>query len=609
MLILGINDAHDASACLVRDGELLVAISEERLQRVKGMGGFPLRALQACLDVAGVELTDIDRVAMASEKLVPNNFHNVGATFSVRDYLDWEERYYRPILYDQQQPKMTDIFPEYRPSGELVYPIERIPFATTSEPAGRDLDGFQRIRLEFLHEFFGNTDSRRIGFYRHHRCHAFYGYYTNPERWDDATIVTSDAGGDGAYSSIHVVRDGRFSQIHEARTNLLGKIYSAVTLALSMRPNEHEYKVMGLAPYTNEYHRAGPRQLFLDALSVDGLDFVRNAEMKDYFHYFKERLHPYRFDGIAGGVQDFTEIRLAEWFRNIVGETGIGKIAYSGGVANNVKANKGLVGLDCVESLFVPAGPGDESLSIGAAYCALYDEAGAGVAREQIAAPQNAYWGNCVDSNDHARFRAHPFVQEHYAVVEDCQPERLADLIASGEVVALCFGSMEFGSRALGHRSLVTDPSRPDSARRINDLIKKRDFWMPFAPSILAECGADYVVNPKGLDSPYMTLSFDTTPLGRDHLRAAVHPYDHTVRPQFVHAGTCPRYHALLQAFRTKTGVGALLNTSLNIHGKPIVMNPTDLLEEILLQGDIPLNCILIDNTFYVRRVQVEDPS
>ena len=606
MLVLGINDAHDASACLVRDGELLVAISEERLQRIKSMGGFPHRAVQACLDVAGAELGDVDRVAMAGEKLVPNNFHNVAATFSVSDYLDWEERYYRPILFDQGQPKLADIFPNYRPKGELAYPVERIPFATTSEPAGRDLDAFQKVRVGFLQNFFDQVDPRHIGFYRHHRCHAVYGYYTNPERWDDATIVTSDAGGDGAYSSIHVVRGGRFEQIHEARSNLLGKIYSAVTLALSMRPNEHEYKVMGLAPYASEYHRAGPRQLFLDALGVDGLDFVRNPVMTDYFHYFNERLRPYRFDGIAGGVQDFVEIRLAEWFRNIVGETGIGKIVFSGGVANNVKANKGFLELDCVESLFVPPGPGDESLSIGAAYGALYDEIGPPAAGDRIGAPKNAYWGNHVDEDDHCRFREHPLVRHNYEVLEDCQPDQVAGWIASGEVVALCFGAMEFGSRALGHRSLIADPSRPDAARRINDLIKKRDFWMPFAPSMLAECAADYIVNPKKLDSPYMTLSFDTTPLGRDHLRAAVHPYDHTVRPQFVNRDTCPRYYALLEAFRRKTGVGAFLNTSLNLHGKPIVMNPTDLLEEILMQGSIPLNCILIDNTLYVRQGLME---
>jgi len=125
---------------------------------------------------------------------------------------------------------------------------------------------------------------------------------------------------------------------------------------------------------------------------------------------------------------------------------------------------------------------------------------------------------------------------------------------------------------------------------------------MPFTPSVMDECYDDYIINPKEIDSSFMTITFDTTELGRSHLKAAVHPYDYTARPQNVTKETCPTYYQLIQEFKEISGVGALLNTSLNIHGKPIVMNPIDLLNEILLNQNIPLNYILIDSTFYVRR-------
>ena len=151
----------------------------------------------------------------------------------------------------------------------------------------------------------------------------------------------------------------------------------------------------------------------------------------------------------------------------------------------------------------------------------------------------------------------------------------VAQLLADGDVVAR-FGieSMEFGARALGNRSIIADPRRPDVIHHINKLVKMRDFWMPFAPSILAERENDYMINPKGIDTRFMAIGCDSTDLAKDHLPAGLHPFDKSARPQVVHQKDNPGYHELIKAFESLTGVGAVMNTSFNIHGEPIVGTP-----------------------------------
>jgi carbamoyltransferase len=161
---------------------------------------------------------------------------------------------------------------------------------------------------------------------------------------------------------------------------------------------------------------------------------------------------------------------------------------------------------------------------------------------------------------------------------------------------------MEFGPRALGHRSIIAAADRPGVVRKINHAIKMRDFWMPFAPAVLAERLSEYVQNPKRQSSPFMTLSFDTTEKGRRDLAAALHPADQTVRVQEVDQARAPAFHRILAAFERRTGVGGVLNTSLNIHGKPIVMRPVDIADEILTRDDVSLDNIYVDGTLLVRR-------
>ena len=607
MIVVGIHDAHDSSACILRDGKLVVAAMEERFQRQKGISTFPKYAIEACFQEAGLSYRDIDRVAIATKRAVPTNVHNIVGTFSIRDHLRFNTEYYKPLLYESRLVPLAEVFPAYKPKGEMFYPLEKVPFITTAEVRGRELEDLAALRHDYAARFFG-IEPAKVRFFDHHTCHALHAVYSSPVHRHRVAVVTSDGGGDGTYESVHVFDSGSMTCLHRGRTSLIGKVYASVTLLLGMDPHRHPYKVMGLAPYASAHHKAAPRDEFLKVVGVDGLRFTRAPELKDFFFHFKNALEAYRFDGIAGGLQDFVEIRLREWFANIAEAAGTRDFVFGGGVANNTKANLTLMKSGIVDSLFVPAGPGDEGLSIGAAFHAVYDELGAAGAYRAIARPRTAYLGPNLNSDAVREMEAHPFIREHYDARPGATADDVAELLANGEIVALCVGGMEFGARALGHRSLIADPSNKETLRRLNDLIKKRDFWMPFAPSVLAECFDDYLVKPNGIQSwadvpaDYMTLCFETTPLGRKHLSSAIHAYDLTARPQAVTRETCHTYHAIISAFRKKTGIGAVLNTSLNIHEKPIVWRPVEIADEILVDLGVPLNHILVNDTLFSRR-------
>jgi carbamoyltransferase len=163
-------------------------------------------------------------------------------------------------------------------------------------------------------------------------------------------------------------------------------------------------------------------------------------------------------------------------------------------------------------------------------------------------------------------------------------PERVAELLAQGQVVGRASGRMEFGPRALGNRSLLANPSRLEAIRQLNAMIKQRDFWMPFAPSIMEEHAKDYLINPKGHAAPYMLLSFDTTERSGE-IAAGCHQGDLSCRPQIVSREQNPEYHAILEAFHRKTGIGGVLNTSFNLHGEPIVSSARDAMEVLERSG------------------------
>lgn len=567
MIILGIHDGHNASAALIVNGALVSAAGEERFSREKHHYGFPYRAIEAVLNYCDLTIKDVDRVAMSTKTLPPAYFKTRrNTTFSIEDYWKEQKEYWYPKLYEGKTPSYTQIFAKHADSTNFPYDESLIKNEA-------DHVGMWAARLKHACMTLG-VKVDQISGHDHHTCHAYYGYLTCPKaQGDEVLVYTMDGGGDGCNGTVAIGRPGQPLEFVSRSSNCnIGRMYRYATLLLGMRPADHEYKLMGLAAYNSMSNALKAYEVFAETLQVDGLGFKYNVEVKDHFFHFKEKLEGLRFDAIAYGIQKRTEELLCEWVNNGVEKTGINNIVMSGGVAQNIKANKLVCEQPGVDSLYIPPGPGDESISIGAALAEIVEQGGISTVKPIT----NGYFGISYDSET-VRHAVENFKNTHPASVEPLSLDKVAEYLANGDVLArFDVDAMEFGARALGNRSIIADPRNPQVIHTINKLVKMRDFWMPFAPSVLEERADDYLVNPKSIDARFMAIGLDSTDLGKQHLSAGLHPFDRSARPQIVRKADNAGYHALIKAFERLTGVGAVLNTSFNIHGEPIVCTPSD---------------------------------
>jgi len=556
MRILGLHDGHTGTACLLEDGRVRGAISEERLTKIKGFGGFPVQAVKLLMEREDLSPDDIDQVALVGF-LKPLK--------SIQEYRGGRQKYF---------PQLIKFFPGDPRSLIQAY----MAYGGKNRLKDAELTG----RLAEL-----GLPLDKVELVEHHQAHAATAYYLSPfqTRREKALIVTLDGSGDGLSGTVSVVDEkGQWTRLKNISTfDSLGMVYSRVTQYLAMKPWEHEYKLMGMAPYASEEYARKAREVLAAyiQLAPDGLGFENpnrlwgNSLLNRMFKDFRGD----RFDAVSAGVQLLHEELATALIRNWLRETGLRRLAVAGGSFMNVKANKLLVELDELDELFVMPSGGDESCAVGAAIwcCAQQQRTPA----PEIAGLTDLYWGP-----DYSDAEAETAFAEEAGAIEyrrsDDVERETAQLLAEHNIVGRLSGRMEWGARALGNRSIVANPSRPQNLRKLNAAIKMRDFWMPFAPSILWERRNDYAVVAKDIASHHMTLAYDSTPLAREQLIAALHPYDFTMRPQFVTREHNPRYHRLLSEFEKLTSIGGVLNTSFNLHGEPIVCSPTDALRTLL---------------------------
>lgn len=548
MIILGINDSHNASACLLIEGKLVAAIQEERLRRVKNWSGFPFQSVCWVLNYSGVLPKEVDRIAF------------LGYSYEAPAILG--------KLRKAFQLTRLPFFP-------TIWKWLRLPALYTL--AARPLRQRQRRRnLQLL-----GLPSERACFVEHHLAHAASAYYGWGKMNVPVLVLTADGSGDGVCATVNIGKDGNLTRLETVNTSAsLGILYTLVTLALGMTPLEHEAKVMGLAPYAHAFPATDIKLKLRKQFEFTGkgkLSWRRMGGASDIrvsYPSIQKLLEEYRFDAVAGGVQAFVEEWLCEWVSHCVQATGIRQVALAGGVFMNVKANLAISKLDCVDDLFIFPSCGDETGAMGAAwqtYCKLTNQRpeplqhlylGPEFGEEEV--------GSALRKNSNA---------QGFTIKQVKNPAKtLAKLIAAGEIVAYFGGRMEFGARALGNRSIFADPRKPESVRAINELIKCRDFWMPFAPAISYSHAGRYLINPKSLEAPYMILGFETT-ASRTEIVSAIHPWDYTARPQIVTPDRNPFLFRVIEEFEKLTGCGAVLNTSFNLHGEPIVMSPDDALD------------------------------
>lgn len=575
-VILGIHEAHDASAAIMVDGRIVAAAQEERFSGLKGDYGFPRQAISACMEIAGVTSQDIDHVALASHAWNPVLTKiKRNANFTVDDWVKEQREYWYPHLFEG---KDVDYYALYKDRSDFryddVYPMDDL---LAGYMDSRELSTMKQRRRETASRLL-NVPQDRIENVTHEDCHLYYAYFSSPIR-GEALALTAEGIGDFSNATVNRMSERGLERIAHTRENHIGHIYQYITLLLGMKPAQHEYKVMGLAPYANERETARSYEVFKNILKLDGLNLVYDQKPGDLYFHFRDALEGHRFDGIAGALQKFTEENLKTWVGACVRETGLRRVVFAGGVAQNIKAVKSLLELDEVDEIVVCPAAGDTSLPIGACQHIEWKALSAnGGDVGSIPPLETTYLGPAPVERDIVAAFERRNTRSDFEVREGVTAADVAGRLADGRIVARCAGPMEFGLRALGNRSILADPRQPGTVRRINDAIKFRDFWMPFTPSILAERADDYLVNPKGAASPFMTMAFDTTPLAQRELPAALHPGDMTARPQMLNREANPDYYDVIKAFEALTGVGGILNTSFNLHGEPIALGADEAL-------------------------------
>ena len=547
MNILGIHDGHTATACYLSNGKIISVLSEERLTREKGQGGFPVKAIEYIFNTNNITPKDLDAIALTGF-LKPLT--------SINEYQSGRQKYF---------PKIIRMYP-----GD---PRKIIEFAVSQGAKNRLQDTqlqntFKQLQLPL----------DKVCLVEHHQAHAATAYYLSHfyQNNQPTLVITLDGSGDGLAGTVSLVDEkGTWQRLTNISSfDSLGMVYSRVTQYLAMKPWEHEFKLMGMAPYAAPEYAEKVFTVLHEYLRLaeDSLTFENpgrlwgNSLLEQLFH----DLRGHRFDAVAAGVQLLHERLLVPFVEGWIRKTGIPRVAVAGGCFMNIKANKLLMEIDSLEDIFVMPSCGDDSCAIGAA---LWEH---GQRFEQPIAPLSSlYWGP-----DFSNQEIETVLERHSGDIvwhrsDDIERES-ARLLAEHKIIGRMSGRMEWGSRALGNRSIIANASRLQNIRKLNAAIKMRDFWMPFAPSIKWERRHDYAIIEKDIPAYHMVMGFDSTALAREHLIAALHPYDFSMRPQFVKKEHNPKYHRLLTEFEKLTGFGGVLNTSFNLHGWPIVCSPED---------------------------------
>ncbi|MCX7620939.1 MAG: carbamoyltransferase [Acidimicrobiales bacterium] len=557
---------HDAAAVLLQDGVLVAAAQEERFTRVKHDHRFPINALRYCLEEG--------RVAPDEELVV--------------------------AFYDKPFTKFARLLRSYFRSAPKGFQSFR-----TAMPLWIRQKLWVPYEIERNLRSLGYRRPAQVFFAEHHQSHAASAFYGSP--FERAAVLTMDGVGEWATSSIGVGDGNRLDLLLEMRfPHSLGLLYSAFTYFCGFKINSGEYKLMGLAPYGEprftdlireevvEIHDDGSITLALEYFDFLGGLTMTNERFSALFGgppREPEGLITRREMDLAASIQAVTEEIVLKMARHARNETGMTKLCLAGGVALNCVANGELLRAGIFDDLWIQPAAGDAGGALGAAWLTWHEILG----NERLPSDEDrmdgAYLGPAYAEREIAAFLdGHGYPYEWLSPGE--QPRRVAELLASGKVIGLFQGRMEFGPRALGHRSIIGDARSPEMQSVMNLKIKFRESFRPFAPSVLYERVSDYFELDR--ESPYMLLvapvredlrkpgsgqRYDDLRQWVNETRStvpAITHVDYSARIQTVTERRNPRFYAIIKAFEELTGCGLIINTSFNVRGEPIVCTPED---------------------------------
>ena len=543
---LRISQGHDSAAAVIVDGRCVFAAAEERFSRKKHTGDFPIHAIRHGLAECGLELSDIDELAHGFDYSPYKPVFSLDP-ISVRQY---RQVYSREALLHS----VNKCLPEFQPE--------------------------------------------RVKHVDHHLAHAASAYYTSG--WNECLVLVIDGMGEVDSVSVYVARDGKLERIHRiSALDSIGILYSLVTLHLGFDFNADEYKIMGLAPYGDPArHRAFFQQQVTGtkdgSLRIPILRLNKTRQEQENYAgtraFLNQFLIPERHPDspiddshrdVAAALQEALENTLLHLCRHFGSRTGLRKLALAGGVALNCTANGKIMRSGHFDEIYIQPAAGDDGTALGAA---LYRSAVAGAAiNERQTVPfLGPEYSNEEIMQAIQKFEQSIDVCSFESFDDTC--EKAAQLIASGSVIAWYRGKMEFGPRALGHRSILADPGLPDMRDRINAMVKMREAFRPFAPAVTIEEAAKWFDVDSGAELPYMITIVDV----RDEYRSALPAITHvngTARLQTVSAKDNCEFHRLLRSVGRTTGRQMVLNTSFNVKGQPIVNTPQEAIETFLRTG------------------------
>jgi len=548
--ILGIWDGHDAGAVLLVDGRLVAAVNEERFTRRKLEVRFPHASIDACLALAGIDARSVDVVAVSTSDI---------AKTLTRVFPSAKERYYRvrrrkvdaglsAVLTRRLKQRLTPFGPM-----RLSTSISRRAIASELRRTG--------------------ISTTRLEIFDHHECHAWCA--VSVAAAPSCAVLTIDGLGDGLSATTSVYRNDRLTRLTaSSAAHSLGVFFEHVTMLLNMRELEDEGKVMALADYTAPV--ADADNPLLGVLAVeDGR--IRAVSTGSALERRLRRVH-WRCanEQFAHMAQRVVEVVCADLARDAVQRSGESSLAVAGGVASNIKATRAMRLTAGVSAVSVFPHMGDGGLALGAAIaCARAHGEALSIDLSHLdLGPE--YSPHQIES----ALSSHGLSFTRPACIESA----VADLLAR-DAIALWFqGRMEYGPRALGHRSVLARPDRPLLRDRLNRVLKRRAWYQPFCPSVLESEAPRLFDDWDALTNPHMTMAYMVREDSRDVMSGVV-GLDGSCRPQIVPDGASGPFVRLLQQMRVRMGVGAVLNTSFNIHGEPLVCTPEDAVDVYLRSG------------------------
>ena len=589
MIFLGVNVGHGASAALMINGEVVLTFQEERFNNIKNFLGYPKKSIQECINFVKEKKLIIDECGFSTVgnilfalKYAPENY------FSISNWLDYYHQFYSKkkkidltikIINELKKTKKIDEYIDYSKIKRKDY--------------FNNFSLYRKTQKDFILKQSRGI-IKKISFIDHHTCHAYYAAYAPNIKENKSGILTLDSEGDGLNQTFWIF-DKKKNHLKNLIKNDqcdLARIYRFITLILKMKPLEHEFKVMGLAPYSKiEYSRNVYNQVFKDILKVKNCKIIHKNRPKNLFKFLYEKTRNHRFDSFAGAVQILVEKISSKLLVQLSKKYKLNSFSISGGVSMNIKMNKTLSELKNVKNLYVPSTGTDESLCVGVCYF---------LNKSANNKPlNNIYLGQKLSDNAITKASLIKLLvkKKKYVIRENVNHKDVAKLIKNGGIVAVARGREEFGSRALGNRSILANPYVDGVVQKINDQIKNRDFWMPFALTILKEHHKKFLKNEKSIDSDFMTIGFDTKESNYKFIKNGTHPYDKSVRPQILKKEFNQNYHSLINEFYKITKIPALLNTSLNLHGNPISSKIDSVIATFVNSG---LNYLYLEDNFLI---------